>query len=353
MDFNKAIRILGLTSNFTEEELRKAYRIQITKYHPDKYVSKSEREKKEAEERSKEINVAKEYLENYLKGNTRNRKQHNNTYKPDETVELMLRKVKFKNVLNNMKLELSSIPNIIFDDMLKETRDYIMYLIKTLETQINLIYTLQALETIEKTYYNRIRIRLDQYETNYCKKYNITIGNKILERYSLKKLYEQLEQIKKEQNGYSIEELLEKELNKYVYYSGYIVIKKLIQNIIEDFISFHNTKEEKEKIINRFNKRVLNEFKEYYKRLEVLNTFKQMNLTKPKLKRLLASLEANIANPETFKYFEEQMINALADLSILEITEEPKIYNNKEIYNNIKKENLYITKDYNIKKKII
>ena len=73
----------------------------------------------------------------------------------------------------------------------------------------------------KKTYYNRIRIRLDQYETNYCKKYNITIGNKILERYSLKKLYEKLEQIKKEQNGYSIEELLEKRIQQ-----GTIYVKK-------------------------------------------------------------------------------------------------------------------------------
>ena len=61
MNLDKALQILGLTRNFTEQELKKAYRTLITKYHPDKFETKSEREKKEAEERSKEINVAKEF----------------------------------------------------------------------------------------------------------------------------------------------------------------------------------------------------------------------------------------------------------------------------------------------------
>lgn len=35
MDFQKAISILGLKSNFTEEELKKAHRRLSMKYHPD------------------------------------------------------------------------------------------------------------------------------------------------------------------------------------------------------------------------------------------------------------------------------------------------------------------------------
>lgn len=356
MDFNKAIRILALTSNFTEEELRKAYRRLISKYHPDKYVSKSEKERKEAEEKAKEINTAKEFLENYKKENNRNSKQNSNTYKPNDAVEVLLRKEQFKITLNYMKEELASIISFVklVNDLkiIKETINDISYLIKTVENQMNLIYTLEAVRIQERTYFNRLSSILEKFEKEYCKKYNITLTNKKLARYSLKKLYEELEQLKKEQNGYSIEELLDNELNKYVYYSGYTVIKKLIQNIIEDFISsYSNTKEEKEKIINRFNKKVLQEFKEYYKRLEVLNEFKQMNLKGANFKKLLTSLEDNIANPKLFKYYETELVNALADTLSRDLTPNPvretKNYNIKYINNNICKEE-YIKKDYNI-----
>ena len=360
MDFNKAIRILGLTSNFTEEELRKNHRRLIAKYHPDKYASKSEKERKEAEEITKQINEAKDFLEKHKKEKSTNEKsntrQNNNSYKSNDVVEVTFKKEHFKIILNKMKNELSSIPNIILDDMLKNTRDDIMYLIKTLESQTNSIYTLSALKILENTYYNRISNFLNQYEKDYCKKYNITLGNKKLERYSLKKLYEQLEQIKKEQNGFSIEELLEKELNKYVYYSGYQVITKLINNIKKDII-FENSiaPDPTEKIINEFNKRVLKEFKEYYKRLEVLNSFKQTKITKSKFIELLTLLEENIAIPEMFKYYEKKLVNILADLSSSEIvaqpTQEIKNYNTKYINNNMYKEE-YIKKDYNINKEI-
>ena len=254
--------------------------------------------------------------------------------------------------LNDMKAEVSSIPNIYFNDIFKETRDDIIFLIKTTKNQINLIYTLSALKILEDTYYNRISYFLEKCEKKYCKKYNITLGNIKLERYSLKKLSMQLEKIKEEQNAFSIEELLDKELGKYIYYSGYQVIKNLIEKIKNDIIKKNsNVMDTKENIINEFNKRVLIEFKEYYKRLEILNKFKKMNLTKIEQKKILTQLEENITKAEIFEFFVNRMKEELETTSSLKKTQKSKDnkYNNNN--NKIYKEN-NITKDYNINKEI-
>ena len=53
MNFEKALRILGLNKNFTEEELKKAHRELANIYHPDRNKSP------EAESKMKDIQMNK------------------------------------------------------------------------------------------------------------------------------------------------------------------------------------------------------------------------------------------------------------------------------------------------------
>lgn len=62
--------VLGINKNSSDSEIKKAYRKAAMKYHPDKFASASESEKKEAEDKFKEINEAYEILSDPQKKST-------------------------------------------------------------------------------------------------------------------------------------------------------------------------------------------------------------------------------------------------------------------------------------------
>ena len=64
----EAYRVLGLTPDATDEEVRKAYRQMALKYHPDRVQSLGEDVRKQAEETFKKINEAKERIDASRKG---------------------------------------------------------------------------------------------------------------------------------------------------------------------------------------------------------------------------------------------------------------------------------------------
>ena len=77
MNYQEALSLLGLRSGFNEEQLKKAYRKLMKKYHPDLYENKSQAEKSKAEELSKKINEAYNVLLKSLNGTN---KSSNYTY---------------------------------------------------------------------------------------------------------------------------------------------------------------------------------------------------------------------------------------------------------------------------------
>ena len=54
--------VLGVDKNASENDIKKAYRKAAMKYHPDKFANASDAEKKDAEEKFKEINEAYQVL---------------------------------------------------------------------------------------------------------------------------------------------------------------------------------------------------------------------------------------------------------------------------------------------------
>ncbi|MFR3299278.1 MAG: DnaJ domain-containing protein, partial [Fusobacterium sp.] len=54
--------LLGVEKTASENDIKKAYRKLAMKYHPDKFSNASEKEKKEAEEKFKEVNEAYQVL---------------------------------------------------------------------------------------------------------------------------------------------------------------------------------------------------------------------------------------------------------------------------------------------------
>jgi curved DNA-binding protein CbpA len=62
MERKNFYKILGIRKNSTQESIKKAYKKLARKWHPDKFVGKSEEEIKEAEEKFKEISEAYEVL---------------------------------------------------------------------------------------------------------------------------------------------------------------------------------------------------------------------------------------------------------------------------------------------------
>lgn len=54
--------LLGVSKDASEDEIKKAYKKMAKKYHPDRYATKSESERKQAEEKFKEISIANDIL---------------------------------------------------------------------------------------------------------------------------------------------------------------------------------------------------------------------------------------------------------------------------------------------------
>lgn len=127
MENKNYYEILGVSEDASQNDISKAFKKLAKKYHPDKYATASEEERKEAEEKFKEINEANEVLSNPEKRN-----QYDNGGMPD-----------FDEIFNN------------YNPYRRENR-----VVKGSNVQINLEITIEeAFNGIEK------KIKYPRYET--------------------------------------------------------------------------------------------------------------------------------------------------------------------------------------------
>ncbi len=64
-DVAQALRVLGLPTTATAEEVRSAYRRLIAQWHPDRFVGATAEEQHRAQERARELNAAYLLLKAY------------------------------------------------------------------------------------------------------------------------------------------------------------------------------------------------------------------------------------------------------------------------------------------------
>lgn len=202
---NEYLKLLGLNKeSLTLEELNKAYRREMHKYHPD-LIKESGLSYDEANEKAKKINVARDYLENYIKGNqpgySHNRKNNNSNfieYKTEICEKIVsyiidLHKVgsacaiilncnlsQYIKLINNIKLKLESSSSIedvkeiyqsfleVYKDMLKNIKKhYFEYLfISDEDVKEELNYDLPLINFMNK---------LASFKIKYSKKYAFKI----------------------------------------------------------------------------------------------------------------------------------------------------------------------------------
>lgn len=118
MNYQKALKILGLTDNYTEDELKKAYYKLAKEYHPD--INNDKIDAEERTEKLKEINAAKEYLESYLKIGlkedvTTNKTSTDNKEREEEIIR------EFARIINDETLKYESQPLYVYLENLIRT----------------------------------------------------------------------------------------------------------------------------------------------------------------------------------------------------------------------------------------
>lgn len=230
MNFEKALSILELKPNFTGDELKKAFRKAAMKWHPDKNNSA------ESLIKMQEINLAREYLAAYLKGDSF---RYTTSYKQEQTPEQDTNNnSELNDYIKNKYTKLEDYFFLYFDLFYHEAEKVILIIAsinkvvfsfnKTASTASNK----EDVDNIFNDCIQKIKKLFKDLKEEFYKENDIN-ENDVVENINYnctsKEFYQQLLIIKEK---YSKKELirlfLEKEIAIYLSYPGYERLKSLI-----------------------------------------------------------------------------------------------------------------------------
>ena len=261
----EALKIFNLSENFTENELKKAYRTLAKKYHPDNF-SKNSFEQKQAQEKMKEINEAKDLLDKSLKNNSSNEQSYFDLENYKNDLINKLSKYKFQHFCpDELKTYNEQIEAIVFWFKL-DIKIILLYandknkINEAYQEHLNLI--IQVFKDFKKDFFDKHNIDESKikeninYECNLEEFYNQLL--KIKEKYDLKEIYRKK---------------IEHDLNDYKLRAGYDYLKELIEfeidNILKRLKNNNYTNYEEE--LNKGKKEIDEIFKDYFNYLVQFN----------------------------------------------------------------------------------
>ena len=291
MDYQTALRILGLHDGYTEEELKKVHRELANKYHPDRNQTPG------ASEKMKDINEARDVLAKYLKTGyrpfTRNTQQQRNNNQHTQNTSNYNKNNQYNN--NNhydydieryiMKkyFELLDIIDLKFDEYkLSGTIRFIITKIKftlnDFEYKTTITNNKQKIDEAFEDALRKIKIQFKELKDKFYDENNINesdVKETINYDCTLREFYKQLLNIKNKYSPKSIIDNMYKELKKITNFnlSEYKMsdnIKNIIEKmrqVPENFGSMTNNITNKKRIEDLYDKSI-EVIKDYFEELK-------------------------------------------------------------------------------------
>ena len=337
MTLDEAIKILGLNRNFTEEDLKTAYRKLAQLHHPDRHENSQDREREE--NIMKDINAAKDYLMKYLKNNVKTN-SNTNTEEEIKRKRKELERIVSIGFMNQFTFKFVAQNRII---------KYILDELKTMPTKFYLRSSIAKtnIDELYNEFLNKIKEKFKELEVEFFKVNYIDksdIKENINYDCTLKEFCEQLIKFKDKYSKESIlKKKLEEELLKYTYFYGFETIETQIREAINGFANKIKTQKFKytQNDIDNLNKEITGLFNKFFNLKQKIDTIEKhvKKINNEKITEKFELIKNNLYSGYPLDAFDKQILELekLIEEYMKEITLKSTFEENEKTINDIYK----------------